>query len=59
MPALTHKLVEVAAHTTISSGKKLVAGLPKCHCQSCLVLPLELDVLPFPLPCIACPKSRT
>lgn len=39
--ACTHKLVEVAAYTTISSGEKLVADLPKCHCQFCLVLPLE------------------
>lgn len=45
--ACTHKLLEVAAYATISSycessGKELVADLPICHCQFCLVLQLQL-----------------
>ncbi|KAK4809920.1 hypothetical protein QYF61_023407 [Mycteria americana] len=45
--ACTHKLLEVAAYATTrsyheSSGKQLVADLPICHCQFCLVLQLQL-----------------
>lgn len=56
--ACTHKLVEVAAYTTIGSGKKLVADLPKCHCQFCLVLPLKLGCCAFSLAMNSLPKEQ-
>lgn len=56
--AYTHKLVEVAAYTTISSGKKLVADLPKCHCQFCLALPLELACFALSLAMHTLPKEQ-
>lgn len=61
--ACTHKLLEVAAHATISSncetsGKELVANLPICHCQFCLVLQLQLACSASSL-AMHTPKRRT